>query len=343
MKIVRLYGIHDIRVEEVPQPVPGPGEVLLRIKAVGLCGSDIHYYKEGAIGDAVVKEPLVEGHEFSAQIAALGPGVSGLKVGQAVAVEPARACGHCECCREGNSNLCPSVVFAGSPGVDGALREYMTYPARYCYPLPPNLNYDDGAVLEPLGIAIHAVDLGKPKTGQSVAVLGCGPIGLLTIQVARVAGASRIYATEPLDYRLKVARKVGATDLFNPKREDIVAAILKATNGRGVDVVFECAGVEETPEQSMRLAKPGGTVVLVGIPSVDTTTFTASVARRKGLTIKMSRRMREVYERAMALAAAGQVDLHSVVSHHFPLARTGEALDLLENYKDNVLKIIIEP
>ncbi len=343
MKIAHLYGIHDVRIEEAPRPEPGPGEVLLRIKAVGLCGSDVHYYREGAIGDAVVKEPLVGGHEFSAQIAALGPGVAGLKVGQAVAVDPARSCGQCEFCRGGNPNLCPAVAFAGSPGVDGALREYVTYPGRYCYPLPPNLNYDDGAVLEPLGIAIHAVDLGKPKPGQSVAVLGCGPIGLLTIQMARVAGASRIFATEPLDYRLKAARKAGATDLFNPRREDVVAAILKATGGRGVDAVFEAAGAQETPDQSMKIAKPGGTVILVGIPTEDTTTFTASVARRKGLTIKLSRRMKEVYERAMALAAAGQVDLRSVVSHHFPLERTAEALDLLENYKDNVLKIIIEP
>lgn len=343
MKAARLYGVHDIRIEELPQPKPGPGEVLLRIKAVGLCGSDLHYYKEGGIGDAKIIEPLILGHEFSAQVVALGPGVTGLAVGQAVAVEPANACRVCEFCREGNPNLCPDVIFAGSPGVDGAMREYMTYPARLCYPLPHGLTYDDGAVLEPLGIAVHATDLGKIRVGRTVAVVGCGPIGLLNIQVARAAGASRIFATEILDYRLDAALETGATAGFNPTREDVVVGILKATDGRGVDVVFECAGAQETPEQAMQICKPGGTVVLVGIPSIDRVTFTASTARRKGLTIKMVRRMREVYERAMALVESGQVKTRSVVTHHFPLERVSEAMDLLDRYGDGAIKIIIEP
>jgi len=345
MKVARMYGARDIRIEEMPEPKPGPGEVLLRIKAIGLCGSDLHYYREGGIGDAIVTEesPMIPGHEFSAQVVSLGPGVTGLKVGQAVAVDPARSCGVCEFCREGNPNLCPKVVFTGSPGVDGAMREYMAYPADLCHPLPNGVTYDDGAVLEPLGVGIHSVDLGKPRPGQSVAVLGCGPIGLLNIQVARAAGASRIFATEILDYRLDAALETGATDGFNPSREDEVAGILAATGGRGVDVVFECAGAQETPEQAMRIAKPGGTVVLVGIPSIDRVTFTASTARRKGLTIKMVRRMGEVYPRAIALVKSGQVETKSVVTHHFPLERVAEAMELLENYGDNVIKIIIEP
>lgn len=343
MKAARMYGARDIRIEEMPVPEPGPGEVLLRVKAVGICGSDLHYFKEGGIGDAAIVEPMIPGHEFAAQVAALGPGVSGLEIGQAVAVDPARSCGHCEFCREGNPNLCPKVAFAGSPGVDGAMREYMTYPASHCHPLPAGLSFDDGAVLEPLGVGIHATDLGKPRPGQSVAILGCGPIGLLNLQVARAAGASKIYASEILDYRLDVAMESGATQGFNPKREDVVAGILKATGGRGVDVVFECAGVQETVEEAVRIAKPGGTVVLVGIPSEDRTTFTASTARRKGLTIKMVRRMREVYPRAIALVQAGQVKTRSVVTHHFPLERVVEAMELLERYADGVIKVIVEP
>lgn len=342
MKVAKLYGARDVRIEQAPTPEPGPGEVALKVKAVGICGSDVHYYKEGGIGDATVEQPLIWGHEFSAEIADLGTGVTSLHVGQAVAVDPARPCGHCEFCLEGKSNLCPEVVFAGSPGVDGAMSEYMVYPAKYCYPLPENLDYANGAILEPLGVAIHAVDLGKIRVGEMVAVLGCGPIGLLTIQVARVAGASRIFATEPLDYRLEAAKRAGATDTYNPKQQNIVEAILKATNGRGVDVVFECAGAQETVDEAMRIAKPGGTVVLVGIPSVDTTTFTASVARRKGLNIKMSRRMKEVYPRAMALAARGMVDLRSIITHRLPIERAAEAFALLEHYRDNVIKVIIE-
>jgi L-iditol 2-dehydrogenase len=342
MKVAKLHGVHDFRVEQAPMPEPGPGEVVLRVRAVGLCGSDVHYYKEGGIGDATVNEPMTIGHEFAAQIADLGPGVAGLRVGQAVAVDPARPCGHCEFCLEGKSNLCPQVIFAGSPPVNGALTEYMVYPGRFCYPLPSGLSYDDGAVLEPLGVAIHAVDLGKPKTGHSVAVLGCGPIGLLTVQVARVAGASRIFATETLDYRLKMAGQYGATALYNPKTEDVVARILDDTKGRGVDVVWEAAGAQETVEQAMRIAKPGGTVVIVGIPSVDTTTFTASVARRKGLTIKMARRMLEVYDRAMALVEHGQVDVRSLVTHHFSLEQINQAFDTLVNYREGIIKAIVE-
>ncbi|NLS78050.1 MAG: alcohol dehydrogenase catalytic domain-containing protein, partial [Chloroflexi bacterium] len=200
-----------MRIVQAARPVPGPGEVLLRIRAVGICGSDLHYYKEGGIGDAVVNEPLIIGHEFAAEVAELGPGVTGLFVGQPVAVEPAMPCHHCELCVEGNSNLCPSVRFAGSPGVQGAMREYMVHPAANCFPLLPGMTFADGAVLEPLGIGIHAVDLGKQKVGATVAVLGCGPIGLLTMQVARAAGASRIFATDLLDYRLEAAKKCGAT------------------------------------------------------------------------------------------------------------------------------------
>ncbi len=342
MNVVELHGERDMRIVQAARPVPGPGEVLLRIRAVGICGSDLHYYKEGGIGDAVVNEPLIIGHEFAAEVAELGPGVTGLFVGQPVAVEPAMPCHHCELCVEGNSNLCPSVRFAGSPGVQGAMREYMVHPAANCFPLLPGMTFADGAVLEPLGIGIHAVDLGKQKVGATVAVLGCGPIGLLTMQVARAAGASRIFATDLLDYRLEAAKKCGATETYNAKRDDVVQAITQATGGRGVDVVYECSGALDTPDQAMHLARAGGTVVLVGIPSEDHTTFTASVARRKGLTIKMSRRMREVYPRSLAMAAAAQVDLRVVVSHHVPLSQVGEAMEMLEHYEDGVLKVIVD-
>ena len=342
MKAARLYGVRDIRIKEMPVPEPGPGEVLLRVRAVGICGSDLHYYREGGTGEATIKEPLILGHEFAAEVAALGPGVTGLQVGQAVAVDPSNACGHCEFCIEGNSNICPQVSFCGTVGVDGAMREYLAHPARLCHPLPQSMSFTDGAVLEPLGIGVHAVDLGKQKTAATVAVLGCGPVGLLTMQVARAAGASRIFATEVLDYRLEAAKECGATDTYNAQREDIVARIMAETHGRGVDVVYEAAGAAETPEQSVQICKPGGTVVLIGIPSEDETRFTASSARRKGLTLKAARRMREVYPRSIALVEAGLAELQSVVTHHFPLDQVNEAMDLLDGYGDGAIKIILD-
>jgi L-iditol 2-dehydrogenase len=342
MQVAKLYGIGDLRIEEMPKPEPGEGEVLLRVRAVGICGSDLHYFKEASTGDVAVEEPLILGHEFAAEIAELGPGVEGLQVGQCVAVDPARPCGECEFCLEGNSNLCPNVVFAGSPGVDGAMREYMVYPAEFLYPLPDDLTCADGAVLEPLGVGIHAVDLGKQKVPSTVAVLGCGPVGLLTLQVAKAAGATRLFATEILDYRLQAAKGCGATDLIDAKEQDVVSVIMEATDGRGVDVVYECAGAQETPEEAIQIAKRGGTVVLVGIPSEDVTTFTASAARRKGLTIKMSRRMKEVYHRSIALVEAGLAETRSVVSHHMPLEKADEAMRMLQAYEDGAIKIILE-
>ena len=342
MKAARLYGVRDIRIEEMPKPVPGPGQVLLRVRAVGICGSDLHYYREGGTGEATIEDPLILGHEFSAEVSELGPGVEGLTVGQKVAVDPADACHKCEFCIEGNSNLCPQVVFRGTVGVDGAMREYLAYPAELCHPLPGDMTFADGAVLEPLGIGVHAVDLGKQKTAATVAILGCGPVGLMTLQVARAAGASRIFATEILDYRLEAATKSGATDVYNAEREDIAARILAETGGRGVDVVYEAAGAQETPEQAVQICKPGGTAVLIGIPSVDETHFTASTARRKGLTIKAARRMREVYPRSIALVEAGLVELRSVVTHHFSLDEVNEAMEVLDGYGDGAIKIILD-
>ncbi len=342
MLAARLHRAFDLKIEEMPVPAPGEGEVLLGIKAVGVCGSDVHHYAEGGIGDEVVKEPLVLGHEFAAVVEELGPGVEGLKVGDRVAVEPGRSCGLCEYCKQGNPNLCPDVRFCGSPPYDGAFRQYMAYPADYIFPLPSEVDYAQGAMLEPLGVAIHSVNLGKLRVGDTVAVLGCGPIGLLTIEMARLSGASQIFATDLLPYRLEAAQKLGATTVFNAGEQDVVAAILASTKGRGVDVSFEAAGAPETPQQAAVVVKRGGRVILIGIPSDDETYFQASTVRRKGLTIKLVRRMKFTYPRAIDLAARGMVDLSSLITHRFPLERTGEALELVRNYADGVIKALVE-
>ncbi len=342
MLAARLHRAFDLRIEEMPVPVPGEGEVLLGVKAVGVCGSDVHHYAEGGIGDEVVEQPLVLGHEFSAVVEELGPGVEGFKVGDRVAVEPGRSCGLCEYCKGGNPNLCPDVRFCGSPPYDGALRQYITYPADYLFHLPPEVDYDQGAMLEPLGIAIHSADLSKMRVGDTVAVLGCGPIGLLTIEMARLAGATEIFATDLLDYRLEAAQRLGATAVLNPERQDVVAAILERTGGRGVDVSFEAAGAPETPQQAATVIKRGGRVILIGIPSDNETYFQASTIRRKGLTIKLVRRMKFTYPRAIALAARGMVDLSSLITHRFPLEKTGQALEVVRNYADGVIKALIE-
>lgn len=313
MKAIRFYDKGDIRIEEVPEPTPNEHMVLLRIASVGLCGSDIHYYKEGGTGSLKLDQPLILGHEFSAWVE------SGPNKGILAAVEPALSCGQCEFCLEGNPNLCERIKFAGSEDTDGALQEYLLWPEHNIFPMPPGISPQQAAFLEPLGVAIHAVNLGKIQPGMDVGVLGTGPIGLLTIQTAKLAGAARIFATDKLGHRLEFAQECGATDLLLADGNEH-HQILKATNGRGLDVVFEAAGDDGSAvETAVQIAKRGAAVVLVGIPSKDETTFTASTARRKGLTIKVSRRMKNTYPTAIRLLTHHMVNLDSLITHQFPM------------------------
>ena len=331
MRVVRLHGISDLRLHDEPDPTPGPGETLLRVTAVGLCGSDLHWLTEAGIGDARLARPLILGHEFAGVTAD----------GERVAVDPAVPCGVCEFCLEGNPNLCARLRFAGHGVEDGALRERMAWPVHCLHPLPDSLTDVEGVMLEPLGVAIHAVDLGHLKPGMTVGVFGCGPIGLLVLQIARAAGATRLVAAEKLLHRIEAARSCGATDVFQANNGREIAEVLAATNGKGVDVAFEATEENGAVETAIAAARPGGRVVLVGIPADDRTAFTASVARRKGLTIKMSRRMKRVYPRAIDLVENSLVDVRSLVTHRFPLAEFERAFSVASRREG--LKVVIEP
>lgn len=342
MRAMLAHGPRDVRLGEVPRPEPGPGEVLVRVKACGICGSDIHSYEYGEIGGTAIEEPLVLGHEPAGVIEALGPGVEGPAVGTPVAVDPATPCGRCEFCLEGHPNVCRQIEFYGNYPWHGAFREYLTRPADLVFPLPEGMGFDEGAVLEPLGIALYVAELGDIRLGDRVAILGSGPIGLLTLQMVRLSGAAEIFATDLVDERLEAAIRLGADEAWNAEGENVVAAIMDRTGGRGVDVAIEAAGAPEAVEQAMEVARPGGTVILVGIPADDRISFKASTVRRKGLTIKYDRRMKHAYPRCIALAQAGLVDLKALATHHFPLERLADAFELVSKRKDGVLKAIIE-
>jgi L-iditol 2-dehydrogenase len=232
--------------------------------------------------------------------------------------------------------------FCGLWPDDGSLREYMIMPTRACFLLPDSISDIEGALLEPLGIAMHAVDLAKLKVGESVAILGAGPIGLMILEMARLSGADPIFVTEPLPWRVEMARRYGATQVINPTEADPVQAIMAATDGRGVDVVFEAAWGTETVAQAAEMARLGGRVILVGVPSEDVLTMRASAARRKGLTIKLSRRMKHIYPRAIRLAVQGKIDLMGMVTHRLPLTQAAEAFALNADYRDRVVKAVIE-
>jgi len=334
MQVVRLHSAGDLRLHDEPMPSPGPGESLVRVTAVSICGSDIHWFAEGGIGDARIKQPLVLGHEFAGVIA------GGERSGERVAVDPAIPCGVCEFCLEGNPNFCTSMRFAGDGKFDGALREYVAWPIHCLFRLPESIGDAEGALLEALGVGIHAIDLGHLRPGMSVGIFGCGPIGLLMVQLARISGATHIIATDKLPHRLEAAKSFGATNVFQAESGQETAEILAATHRRGVDVAFEVAGENDAVETAVAAAKPGARVVLVGIPADDRTTFTASTARRKGLTIKLVRRMKHTYPRAIALVEHGLVDVRSLVTHQFPLTEARPAF--VEAEKRSGLKVVVE-
>lgn len=342
MKAVRLHGLRDLRLDDIPAPEPGTGEALIRVRAMGVCGSDVHYYVDGRIGDAVAPLPYILGHEFSGEIVALGPGAAEPPVGTRVAVDPAIPCRVCEVCLDGNPHCCPNVLFPASPPVQGALCEFYTHPAHLCVPLPDSLDFAEGAMLEPLGVGIHAITLAKIKPGDSVAILGAGPIGLLILQLALDSGVRGVYVSEPIPERRMLAAKLGATAVCDPQVCSPAAWLQEQTEGRGVDVAIEAAWGQEAVEQAVRMARSGGRVVLVGIPRKDTCSFPASVARRKGLTILVSRRMKAVYPRAIVMVEQGLVDLKTLISHRFMLERGGEAFELAASLQDGVCKAMIE-
>jgi L-iditol 2-dehydrogenase len=342
MRASRLHGIRDLRLEELPCPRPGDGEVLLRVASVGVCGSDVHYYLSGRIGSQVVTDPIIMGHEFSAWVAGLGASVEGLEVGQLVTVEPGISCRTCELCLTGHPNLCPNVRFCGTPPIDGVFAEYTVVPAENCFSLPEAVTPGEGAMLEPLGIGIHAVDLAHLRAGHTVGVLGAGPIGLLIAAVARASGASPIYMTEPLAYRREFALEYVADAVFDPGSEDMVAEIHRLTGGRGLDAVFEAAGAPETPQQAAEIVRIGGRVIVAGIPEDDRMILNASTIRRKGLTVKMVRRMKHTYPRAIRLVQMGSVDLKSIMTHRFPVEEIADAFEMVASYRDGVLRAVID-
>ncbi len=319
MKVARLHGPGDVRVADEPMPAVGPGESLVRVTAVGICGSDLHWYNESAIGDAVLSRPLVLGHEASGVIE------DGPRAGERVAIDPSIPCGSCATCERGLGHLCPRVRFLGHGSNDGAMREFMSWPTDKLVALPDDVDDVAGAMLEPLGVALHAIRLAGIRPGDRVGILGAGPIGLLLVQLARASGATTIVATDRLPHRVAAARALGAAaELVTDGSER--TALLAATGGLGVDAAIEIAGDDDAIATAVALVRPGGTVVIAGIPTGDTSVINASTARRKGLDLRFSRRMNRVYPRAISLVRDGVIDVHAVVSSRLPLEDAAAAI-----------------
>jgi len=324
--------VGDLRLAEEPEPHAGDGELLVDVTAVGLCGSDRHWVVEGGIGDAVLDRPLVLGHEFAGVVA------SGPRSGERVALDPAIPCGRCAVCAAGLLHLCPEIRFAGHGDTDGALRSRLAWPETLAHPLPDTIPDAETALLEPLGVALHALRLGHVREGTSAGVFGSGPIGLLLVQALAAYGADTVLATDPLAHRRAAAEAAGASHAVAPEG----LAGVPPPGGLGVEVAFEAAGTDEAVADAIAAVRPGGRVVLVGIPDGDRTSFVASAARRKGLTLLLCRRMRpDDLPRAIRLAEAGRVDLGALVGERHPLSEWEQAFTALVQRR--TLKVVVEP
>lgn len=332
-----IHGVKDLRLGEKPEPEKSGDEVLIRVGGVGVCGSDLHYYREGGIGPALIREPFVPGHEFAGWVVEDRPDL-GLHSGQLVAVDPARPCGRCEWCERGHINLCPNVEFLGAPPYHGAMTENIAVRPEQIFALPAGFTISQAVMLEPLGVAVHALDLAGPPLLETVAILGCGPIGLCLLQLVRLAGADRVYAIDPVAYRAQAAKRLGADEVAGD-----FDAVRRWTDGRGVDLVLEATNSPDGFQHATETVRIGGRIVLVGIPDGDRYTLGAALARRKGLSIKLARRMGHVYPRAIKLIAEGRVDVDSIVTHRFGLEDAATAFALQSDCRDGALKSIILP
>ncbi len=342
MNVAVFTGIRELEICERPKPVlERPGDVLLRIETVGVCGSDIHYYTAGRIGDQIIDHPATLGHECAGTVMEVGAGVDVLEVGQHVAIDPAISCGQCDQCHQGRAHTCRQLQFLGCPGqAPGAAAEHITIAAESCYPIPDSMTMVQAALVEPLSVGIHALRLAAMQPGGAVGVLGSGPIGLCVLLAVGALCPSRTYVTDLLDNRLGLARRCGADWTGVPTSGDVMKAILEEEPG-GLDCVFECAGTQETLDQAVELLKPGGTLVLVGIPESDRVSFRVDSMRRKELRLQNVRRQNDCTKAAIDLVASGAIDVDALATHHFGLDETKAAFNLVAEYADGVVKAII--
>lgn len=338
MRAVFIHAPFDVRLGDLPTPNAGPGMVLVDVEAVGLCGSDLHYYKEGAIGAAqAIREPFVPGHEVAGRVRQAVP-ERGIAAGAMVAIDPARPCGQCEWCRSARHNLCPKTVMLGAPPNHGGLTGTVAVAPSQLWPVPGDFSASLTALLEPLGVCIHALDLARPQWFETVAILGAGPIGLGILQLARLAGVAEPHVVEPTAYRREAASRLGAGSVSGS-----VAEFQAITGGRGADLVIEATNGPEGFAAATEAAAIGGRAVIVGIPDGNAYAFEAATARRKQLAVTFSRRMGEVMPRAIRLVESGRLDPTAWVSHRIGLEAVPEAFEKLAAQADGALKIMVEP
>ena len=341
MKTAVMLGIGEMGFEERDIPQVKDDEVLVKLEYVGICGSDLHYYETGAIGDYVVEPPFVLGHEPGGIVVEVGKNVTHLKAGDRVALEPGKTCGHCEFCKTGRYNLCPDVVFFATPPVDGVFQEYVAHEADLCFKLPNNVSTLEGALIEPLAVGFHAAIQGDAHLGQKAVVMGAGCIGLVSMMALKARGVSEVYVVDIMEKRLKKALELGADGVINGAEENVEEKICQITDGRGVDLVIETAGTEITTRQAISIAKKGSNIVLVGYSKSGEMTLPMSLVLDKELTFKTVFRYRHIYPMAIEAVSQGKVNLKGIVTDIFDLDDAQKAMDYSVNNKADIVKAVI--
>eukprot|EP00088_Acartia_fossae_P043635 TRINITY_DN4600_c0_g1_i10.p1 TRINITY_DN4600_c0_g1~~TRINITY_DN4600_c0_g1_i10.p1 ORF type:complete len:364 (-),score=81.80 TRINITY_DN4600_c0_g1_i10:24-1088(-) len=340
-----LHKIDDIKLDICPIPEPAPGQVLLKMDSVGICGSDVHYWTHGAIGDFIVKAPMVLGHEAAGVVEKLGPNVKNLKVGDRVAIEPGVPCRMCGYCKEGTYNLCPDMQFCATPPVHGNLAKYYVHAADFCYKLPDNMTLEEGALMEPLAVGVHACQRAGVCLGKKVLICGAGPIGLVNLLTAKAMGASEVVITDIMDNRLEVAKSLGADHVYKvkmgAKAEDMAQDIKNILGGTGAHVTIECSGVESSIRFGIFSTRSGGCLVLVGLGRPEVTLPIVNAACRE-VDIRGIFRYANCYPKAIDLVASGRVNVKPLITHRFQLEETVKAFETAKTGAGGAIKVMIK-
>ena len=342
MKVAIMTDLNKIEFTQRDIPTPKKDEVLVKLEYVGVCGSDLHYYEHGAIGNFIVKTPFVLGHECSGTVVAVGEEVKTHKVGDRVALEPGKTCGECEFCKTGNYNLCPDVVFFATPPVDGVFQEYVTHPADLSFILPDKLSYIEGALIEPLAVGMHATMQGNAKVGQTAFVTGSGCIGLVSLLSLKAAGVSDVYVIDIEKKRLEKALELGATAVIDASKEDVVKRAYELTNGKGSDITIETAGSEITTNQAIEIVKKGSTIVLVGYSKTGKINMNVGMSLDKELTFKTVFRYRHIFPPAIKAVESGAINIKDIVTNYYDFDDLQRALDESVHQKSTIVKSVIK-